>query len=157
MDIIDTQGQRFRELLRLKRKLAATIRRSKKVQIRARMEKRKINEELKKIKGRSSVFADMPQKKAEKIVKKQIEAVHPDDLYPKDLEKHFDKFDARDSSENKIVDIGKISDKPLSHSRRRHADSEEESSEIVGSADPDNAFVVASVEEDEVVIDLSES
>jgi hypothetical protein len=140
--------ERFKDLMKRKKKLLAKIRRNKKEAVKARIEKAKINEELRQIKGKHNLFADMDPEKARETVKSRIEAVNPSEIYPRDLERHFDSIDKpkAKSEQHKTLDLGKVSETPIITKPR------DEDDHIVGD---DNEEYDRTYIEDEVM-DLSD-
>jgi len=142
---IQDPTERIKELTKAKKKLLTKIRVGKKGLIKARLEKRKINEELRRLKSKANVFAGMSKEAAADKVRAEIEGVMPAEVYPKDLERRFDKLEAP-TKQYKTVDLGKI---PERAAARPAADDEAES--VGTDAEPE---VEAGV--DEGVLDLSD-
>lgn len=87
--------ERLKELEKKKTRLLRTIARNKKSAAKARAAKKRVLSEIKSIKGKYSAFNGMSEKQAEKVVKKDLESVQPADVYPKDLEREFDKLERK--------------------------------------------------------------
>lgn len=140
-------AERIKELMRKKKKLNATIKRGRKIQVKARIEKKKVVTELTKLKKDGSLFRGMTVDEARKAVKDAIEATDPKDVYPADLERTFDRLEKPSVGEHKVVDLGKIPERPIS----KNGDDDDDA-EVVGVAD-------VATEDDDVddgVVDLSD-
>lgn len=92
----DANLQRCMELAKQKRRLLDTMKKHRKALAKARAEKKKINEEITKLRKSGYAFHGMTATEAMERVKNEIKSVKPLDIYPKDLEKKFDKLE-RDS------------------------------------------------------------
>lgn len=141
-----TNHERFKELMKRKKKLLAKIRRNKKEAVKARIEKAKINEELRLLKGKKNLFVGMSTEEAREKVRMNIEAVSPEQIYPKDLERQFDTLDKPKAEQHKTLDLGKVAESPLAARPRDDDDS------IVGE---DHDEQPEGYEDEEAVIDLS--
>lgn len=139
---------RLRELMAKKKKLMAKIRRCRKEQVKARIEKRKINDEIRKLRGKKNLFSDMEHSDAAELVKKTIESVDPNDIYPKDLEREFDKIDKPAVDKKKTLDLGKIKEQPLPVATRGSSDEDDTVDGVVGDSEEPT--------EEEGVLDFSD-
>jgi hypothetical protein len=143
--------ERVRELMKRKKKLLAKLRRSKKEQVKARIEKRKINEELRSLSGKKNLFAGMDADKAASAVKKSIDDVKPGDIYPKDLEREFDKIDRPAvADQHKILDLGRVKERAAPAPKAYDEDSNSADAIVGDGEDVDESYL-----QDEV-IDFSE-
>jgi hypothetical protein len=108
--------ERIKELMKRKKVLLTRIRKSRKLQIRARMEKRKINEELRRLKGKKNLFNGMTKEQAMDKVRRDIDGVRPEHIYMKPLERAFDKIErpGNTSKNYSVIDLGKLSENPRS-------------------------------------------
>jgi hypothetical protein len=147
---------RIKELTKKKKDLMKKIRTNKKAQIRARLEKKKINSELRQLKGKKNLFTGMTPSEASKFVKSKLDSVKPSDIFPKTLEREFDRIERpRNGAEGyKVVDLGNIPERPLQHPNR-HKDLDEDTG-VIGIGTPADGETSDTIEEDGV-IDLSES
>lgn len=143
-------AQRIRELMKKKRKLIATMKRGKKIQIKARIEKKKVNDELRSLKGKTNLFKHMTPEEAREEVRRRIEDVKPEHVYPKDLERQFDRLESPSSVEHKVIDLGKVPERPMAKATR----SEDTEPEVV--AEEAFASVGDDQTEDDGVLDLSD-
>lgn len=140
-------NDRLKELLKRKRKLLVVIRKNKKSQVKARIEKRQINEEIRNIKGKANQFRNMTEEEARAEVTRRIDGVLPSEVYPRDLERQFDRLDKPTKKNYKVVDLGKIPERPMNSS----ADFDDEDSHV-GSEETHPDLV----EQEGEVIDLSD-
>lgn len=90
---IDPNAQRYRELLKQKRRLLNQMRKHRKSLAKSRVDKKRINEEITKLRKSGFAFSGMTAIQAMNKVSSEIQAVSPEDIYPKDLEKKFDKLE----------------------------------------------------------------
>jgi hypothetical protein len=116
------------ELKKKKKKLMAAVRRKRKSLAKTQLEKKKVAAEEDMLRERLGPKRGMPPKSqsrrsrpktqdkfagvdpvvAQARVTKEIEAVEPEDIYPKDLEREFDKIDTPgEQADTEIVDLGK--------------------------------------------------
>lgn len=93
MKQIDPNAQRLRELLKQKRRILDTMRKHRKSLAKARVEKKRVNEEISKLRKSGYAFSGMSTGAAQARVADEIKAVTPADIYPKDLERRFDKLE----------------------------------------------------------------
>lgn len=145
MSVEEADWDRVNELTKRKKKLIAKIRRASKTQAKARVEKRKINDAIKALRGKRSPISGMTPEQAAVAVKSSIESVVPSDMFPEDLEREFDKVDRKSKSvPQKVLNLGRIPEQPIS----------------VGSpSEDDDGFVHVEAQphgDDYGVIDLSE-
>jgi hypothetical protein len=93
-----------KELMAKKRRLLTKIKRAKRSLVKSRIEKNKINEELKRIKAR---FATMTTDEARAAVATELDAISTDDIFPKRMERDFDRLDRQGpkQDERQIVDL----------------------------------------------------
>lgn len=147
-----SEYERVKELIKKKKKLMARIKQSRKAQIKARLEKKKVNEELRRLRGKKNLFADMAPARAQESVKKEIEAVKPAQVYPRDLEKRFDKIDKpkQPTDTDKVIDLGRIPEQPIAGGQRR---THEEDGDV---AEVDEEAVGSFIGEEHGVVDFSE-
>lgn len=107
----EERRDRIRALESKKRRLMGSIVRNKKNAAKARVTKRKINEELRILKGKQNKFMNMTPEDAQTAVAKELADVAPGEIYVKDLEREFDKVDrkaAEGRPERDIVDLDDI-------------------------------------------------
>lgn len=145
-------SERLKELMKRKKKLLVTIRKNKKTQVKARIEKRKINEEIRTLKGKANQFRNMTPEEAQAEVRRRIDDVDPSEVYPKDLERQFDRLDKPTKKNYKVIDLGRLPEKPLNSG----ADSDDDQDSHVGSADAAHPDLTESNVEEEGVVDLSD-
>lgn len=93
MKSTDPNVSRYRELLKLKRRLLDQMRKHRKSLAKSRAEKKRINEEITKLRKSGFAFAGMTTTAAQARVDEEIRSVRPEDIYPKDLERQFDKLE----------------------------------------------------------------
>lgn len=93
MKNIDPNVQRFRELLKLKRRILDQMRKHRKAIAKGRVDKKRINEEITKLRKSGFAFVGMSTSEASARVSSEIRDVKPEDIYPKDLERQFDKLE----------------------------------------------------------------
>jgi hypothetical protein len=93
MKSIDPNVQRYKELLKLKRRALDQMRKHKKSLARIRVDKKRINEEITKLRKSGFAFAGMSTMEASARVSGEIRDVKPEDIYPRDLERQFDKLE----------------------------------------------------------------
>lgn len=171
MEVLESAEEKrkeFKELMAKKRKLLTKIKRTKKALVKARIEKRKINEELKKLGPLAGLSVDDAKSK----VAAEIEAVQPGQIYPQDLERQFDRID-RPKNRTNDRDVLDLEPEELeSISAGSSFDVEDVDDEIAGKRtvnsrnqpvldqdveDDDNDGILdAEDDEEEEVIDLSE-
>ena len=89
----DPNVARYKELLKIKRRLLDKMRKHRKTIARDRIEKKRVNEEITKLRKSGYAFAGMTVSAAQARVSDEIQATKPEDIYPKDLEKQFDKLE----------------------------------------------------------------
>lgn len=156
-DMAQTSLERIRELTKRKKILLGRIRKSRKLQIRARLEKRKINEELRRIKGKKNVFLGMTKEQSMDKVRADIEGVDPKELYPRGLERAFDKIERpSDKSKNyKIIDLGRIPENPRSLPKIKEGSMDDEHSTDVSVEDIVDAGDTGEQQEDGI-LDMSD-
>ena len=86
---------RIKELAKRKRKLLITMKRARRTLSRARVEKKKVNVELVRVRRAVNIFAGLSPEEAAEKVSKEVRATGPEHIYPADLEKEFDKLDRK--------------------------------------------------------------
>ena len=135
------------DLMKKKKKLMGVMKKSRKVLAKARAEKKRVTEEISKLRKTADRINAMTPEDAQVEVAKEIGRTRPSDIYPDDLEKEFDKIDRihdkADTDENQVMDANMGEDKPTKKGRKSSRDSE-----VHGT--------IIAVEEDEGVIDLGE-
>lgn len=89
----DPNIQRYKELLKLKRRLLDQMKKHRKALAKNRAEKKRINEEITRLRKSGYAFAGMSSDAARARVGDEIRSVKPEDIYPRDLEKQFDKLE----------------------------------------------------------------
>lgn len=107
-----------------KRKLIASTKRAKRKVVKLRVEKNKVNEELKKIKAR---FASMTSEEARASVAAELDAISTDDIFPKKMERDFDRLDRQKSGtdERQVVDLtGQDTGTDVGGNARMHQESD---------------------------------
>lgn len=141
---------RVKELIKKKKKLMREIQSAKKKQIKARIEKRKVNEELRAIRGKKNIFEGVAPEAALRKVRATIEAVTPEEVFPRELERRFDKIDhpKADDEVRKTIDLGRIPEQPIAGGRRGGDDDD-----TVGGGDDIEEAVYS---EEDGVVDLSD-
>jgi len=85
--------ERLKELEKMKRVLLTRMSRHRKELAKCKVRKRAINEEIFRIKSNPGVFDGMTSQQAFSAVATAIRDTKPEDMYPKDLEKEFDKIE----------------------------------------------------------------
>lgn len=138
-----SDASRVKELMAKKRKLLTKIKRNKRSLIKSRIEKNKINEELLAIKAR---FAGMTSDEARAAVAVELDAISTDDIFPKKLERKFDRLDKRGPKhdERQVVDL-----------TGTDSAADNSSYKISGTGDSDgDVVVVASTEAEEEASDI---
>ena len=115
----DETLKQFRDLLRQKRRLLDKMKRHRKSLAKGRVEKKKLNEAISRMRRSGFAFAGLSTIEAKSRVETEIRAVTTQDIYLRDLEKKFDKLEQ--SSEVKYrgatVDIDDIDDAPTARVR----------------------------------------
>jgi hypothetical protein len=133
------------ELMKKKRKLVTTMKKSRKVLAKARAEKKRVNEEIMKLRKTADRISALPADQAQIEVAREIGRTTPCDIYPDDLEREFDKIerihDKSDVDESQVMDANMGEDKPSKKGRKAKNDSDGNGS-------------VVNVDEDEGVVDL---
>lgn len=121
----DPNVQRYRELLRLKRRLLTQMSKHRKSLARDRADKKRINEEITKLRKSGYAFSGMTAVAAQERVGDEIRAVKPEDIYPKDLERQFDKLERTTEVKYKkgLVDLDDLENDGPSHSVSSEDDS----------------------------------
>lgn len=142
MNDINPNAQRFRELLKTKRRLLTRMRKHRKALAKDRVEKKRVNEEITRLRKSGFAFAGMTPSQAATRVSNEIQAVTPEDIYPKDLERKFDKLERTTAV---VYKKGKVD----------VSDIEDSGPETKGKAKDDEDVVVAL--QDDGVLDLSET
>jgi hypothetical protein len=116
------------DLMKKKRKLVVVMKKSRKVLAKARAEKKRVNEEIKKLRKTVERINTMTPEMAQAEVAREIGKTRPSDIYPDDLEKEFDKIDRiHDKSatdENQVMDANMGEDKPAKKGRKSVRESE---------------------------------
>lgn len=116
------------DLMKKKRKLVTTMKKSRKVLARARAEKKRVSEEIKKLRKTVERINTMTPELAQAEVAKEIGKTRPSDIYPDDLEKEFDKIDRihdkAATDDNQIMDASMGEDKPAKKVRKSVKESE---------------------------------
>ena len=123
----DPNVQRYRELLKQKRRLLSQMKRHRKSLAKARIDKKRVNEEITRLRKSGFAFAGMTTLEAQARVSTEIQAVEPGDIYPKDLEKKFDKLERTTEVKYRkdSVDISDVN-KKVNPSGHRHHDKDDE-------------------------------
>lgn len=98
--------ERVRELTAKRKKLITSTKRAKRTIIKNKVEKDKVDTELKKL----GVLAKMPAEEARKAVLAEMDDVQPGDIYPKDLERDFERIDkkgkrVKPAAEKDVLDL----------------------------------------------------
>jgi hypothetical protein len=113
----DPSAQRYKELLKMKRRLLTQMRKHRKSLAKARVDKKRVNEEITRLRKSGFAFAGLTPEQAQKRVSGEIRAVTPEDIYPKDLERKFDKLERKSEVMYKkgMVDTSDIDDDSRAH------------------------------------------
>jgi len=149
---------RVKELAAKKKKLVTAMKRAKRTFVKSRVEKAKVDAELKKLKAKASAISKMTTEEARAHILSEMDSVTPENIYPRDLEREFERIDKprgkRPVNEREVMDLAPDSDDDdggYTPSARHMSDDAEgkvmAAAAIVGDDEEEN-------EEDEV-IDLS--
>jgi hypothetical protein len=93
MKTTDPNIQKYKDLLKQKRRLLDKMRKHRKSLARARVDKKRVNEEITRLRKSGFAFSGMTAVEAQERVSGEIRNVTPEDIYPKDLERRFDKLE----------------------------------------------------------------
>lgn len=126
MKEMNPNAQKFKELTRLKRRILDQMRRHRKSLAKARVDKKRVNEEISKLRKSGFAFAGLSPAQAQSRVADEIKAVTPSDIYPKDLERRFDKLERTTAVTYKKdkVDVSDIEEASTAPARRNDDDDE---------------------------------
>lgn len=110
----DPNALRYRELLKLKRKVLNDMRKHRKALAKKRIDKKKINEEITRLRKSGFAFHGLTPAAAQRRVSDEIRGVTPEDIYPKDLERKFDKLERTTEVKYRkgTVDVSDVDDSP---------------------------------------------
>jgi hypothetical protein len=168
MEDIQDVALRVKELIKKKKEFNKKLRRMKKTQIKTRIAKRKVNEEIRGLRAKKNLFVGMSAEDAMKLMKVKMDGVSPSDMFPVDLEREFDKLDMQKSNPagHKILDLGRI---PEGTRASRSGASDDEGLLVhsggTGMEDSETSIVGTSVDDEpaghadsseEVVLDFSD-
>jgi len=95
MEPVTDLTERFKELAKRKRKLLITMKRARRTLARARVEKKKVNAELGRVRKAVNIFGGLSPEEAARRVSVEIKSTGPEHIYPNDLEKEFDRLDRK--------------------------------------------------------------
>lgn len=160
-------NERIKELASKKKKLITSMKRATRTLAKSRVEKKKTDAELKKLKARKSSLANMSPEQARACVLSEMESVTPGSIYPRDLEREFERIDnprGHKINEREVLDLASDDEEdygnPVHHSGIIGDDGGEGSTvpvERVGrKADEESEYVGEEDREGEEVLDLSE-
>ena len=108
----------------------------------AKATKKSVNDEMAQLRRSGNVFGTMTMSEVKEHVQNEIKAVKPEDIYPKDLEREFDRLE-RNSIVNMRKDPIDIDDNDDVQVKPSHAKFD------------DDEGAVVSVDEDAGVLDMS--
>lgn len=133
---------RYKELTKLKRRLLEGMKKHRRYLAKAKATKKSVNDEMAQLRRSGNVFGTMTMSEVKEHVQNEIKAVKPEDIYPKDLEREFDRLE-RNSIVNMRKDPIDIDDNDDVQVKPSHAKFD------------DDEGAVVSVDEDAGVLDMS--
>lgn len=95
----------YKELIMKKKKIVKKMEATKKKYLGHKMEKRRVNKELKELFEYMKTIAESGDENAKKMAFKDIENVTTEDIAPKDLEKEFEKIDRSHDGKRVTVEL----------------------------------------------------
>ena len=101
---------RIEELKKAKKKLNESMRRHRKMLAKNRLAKRRLDEELKNLKGDKNIFLGKDKKTVGKLILKKLNSVKVDEVYPPQLEREFEKIEKRPNIDEKVADIDVVAE-----------------------------------------------
>ncbi len=110
MEIEIQLKERVHELTAKKKKLTTSMKRAKRTFIKAKTERVKVDGDLKKLKAHQAALAKMTPEEKRKAVLEEMADVTPEDIYPKDLERDFERIDkkgkrVKPAAEKDVLDL----------------------------------------------------
>ena len=143
MRALDPAVKELRELFKQKRRLLDKMKKHRKSLAKLRVEKRRINSDISKLRKSNNIFGSMTAVAAMEKVTDEIKSVRPNDIYPRDLEKEFDKLEQKSAVKHRNRSVNLDDLEPHGPSPKSHPE-EEDTIDSIG------------VEDSLGVIDLSE-
>jgi chromosome segregation ATPase len=116
VDQWQTIEERWAILRKSKRKNLDKLKRTKRVFVKAKLEKKRINRDIKKLQAEWQELIRKDPAKAKSAFANELENVSTEDMFPKDLEKEFDKLELRNIKQGRTMKTEDLSDdKDLKH------------------------------------------
>ena len=108
MEVEMPVADRIKELANKKRKVQTKIKRAKRALVKARVEKKKIDSDIVRLKSLTNAFDGLSPEAARDRLEKELDQVKPEDIYPEKLEKSFDRMERpkKGVNEREVIDLG---------------------------------------------------
>ena len=110
IDSFQTIEERWAILKKNKRKNLDKLKRSKRVYVKAKLEKKRINRDIKKMQAEYQELIKKDPGRARAAFAEELKSVTTDDMFPKDLEKEFDKLELRNIKKGRTMKTEDLSD-----------------------------------------------
>ena len=109
-DVSITLEERCRIVKNKKRQNLDRMKRIKRSYVKAKLEKKRINREVKQLQKEWKERIAANPEEARSVFNQELQAVTMDDMFPKDLEKEFDNIELRNIKKGRTMKIEDLSD-----------------------------------------------